>query len=165
MKIRGAGTSDATRIAGIHVASWQSAYRGLVSDAILDGMSIARRTQAWEEILAAGRSTTLVASINGAVLGFANYGPARDEDLDPRSDAELNALYVHPAHWSTGVGFALWLSTSGPGCWASGRLDAFDRRVLLRSSPVPDQVASNERSKLPPFSLPQGVQRLGICLR
>ena len=56
----------------------------------------------------AGRSTTLVAEVGGTVAGFADYGPTRDEDLDPRSHAELNSLYVLPAYWSCGYGFGLW---------------------------------------------------------
>ena len=84
------------------------AYRGLVSDAFLDAMSLPRRVEAWQEILAAGRSTTLVAEASGALAGFADYGPARDEDLDPSQDAELNALYVQPQYWSHGFDYALW---------------------------------------------------------
>jgi ribosomal protein S18 acetylase RimI-like enzyme len=71
-------------------------------------MSLTRRVEAWERNLTAGLSTTLVAEVHGAVVGFADYGPARDEDLNPHSDAELNALYVHPEHWSRGFGFGLW---------------------------------------------------------
>lgn len=108
MNIRCADPSDATRIACVHVSSWRSAYRGLVSDAFLDGMSVSRRTRAWEEILAAARSTTLVAHVNDVVVGFADYGPPRDEDLDPGSAIELYALYVEPAYWSRGCGFDLW---------------------------------------------------------
>jgi GNAT superfamily N-acetyltransferase len=71
-------------------------------------MSVARRTEAWEQILNTGHTTTLVADINGTTIGFADYGPARDEDLDARSNAELNALYVLPAYWSRSCGFELW---------------------------------------------------------
>jgi ribosomal protein S18 acetylase RimI-like enzyme len=105
---RAAELSDAAAIANVHIASWQSAYRGLISDSLLDGMSLVRRALAWQEILSARRSTTLVADVDGSVVGFADFGPARDEDLNPRSDAELNALYVEPAYWSRGFGFCLW---------------------------------------------------------
>jgi GNAT superfamily N-acetyltransferase len=108
VNIRTAEIGDAPGIACVHVASWRSAYRGLVSDTILDGLSVSRRTEAWEQILAAARSTTLVGEIDGAVVAFANYGPSRDEDRDPRADAELNALYAAPVHWSRGCGFGLW---------------------------------------------------------
>lgn len=108
MSIRSAEVADAAAIASVHIASWQAAYRGLVSDSVLDGMSLVRRAQAWHETLSSGQSTTLVADVDGYVVGFADFGPARDEDLDPRSEAELNALYVRPVHWSRGLGFRLW---------------------------------------------------------
>ena len=100
--------ADAAGIASVHISSWQSAYRGLVSDSVLDAMSLVRRAQAWYEILSARQSTTLVADLEGSVVGFADFGPARDADLNPRSHAELYALYVHPAQWSRGFGFRLW---------------------------------------------------------
>lgn len=106
--IRSADLADAAALASVHIASWQSAYRGLVSDSVLDGMSLVRRAQSWYEILDARRSTTLVAEVEGSVAGFADFGPARDEDLDRHSVAELNALYVHPERWSRGLGFRLW---------------------------------------------------------
>jgi GNAT superfamily N-acetyltransferase len=71
-------------------------------------MSLIRRAQGWYEILSARQSTTLVAEVEGSVAGFADFGPARDKDLDRRSVAELNALYVDPEHWSHGLGFRLW---------------------------------------------------------
>jgi GNAT superfamily N-acetyltransferase len=108
VNIRSAEIADAAAIASVHIASWQSAYRGLVSDSVLDGMSLVRRAQGWYEVLSARQSTTLVAEFEGAVAGFADFGPARDEDLDQRSIAELNALYVDPRHWSRGFGFRLW---------------------------------------------------------
>jgi hypothetical protein len=52
--IRDATATDAAAIAGIHVRSWQSAYRGMIDDVVLDGLSVARRASDWTE---RGRST------------------------------------------------------------------------------------------------------------
>jgi hypothetical protein len=38
--VREASVNDAAAIADLHVRAWQMAYRGIVPDAILDGMSI-----------------------------------------------------------------------------------------------------------------------------
>ena len=54
--IRAATATDAAAIAGIHVRSWQSAYRGMIDDDILDGLSVAGRTADWTERLRSTRS-------------------------------------------------------------------------------------------------------------
>jgi len=47
--IRSATVEDAIGIAEAHVASWQTAYRGLLPQALLDGLSVERRTTQWQE--------------------------------------------------------------------------------------------------------------------
>jgi ribosomal protein S18 acetylase RimI-like enzyme len=108
--IRRAATAYARAIAAVHVASWQVAYRGLVPDAVLDGLSVERRERGWRERLGrpdAGASFTLVAERDGAVAGFCSVAaPSRDGDAGERT-AEVAALYVEPAQWRTGVGATL----------------------------------------------------------
>ncbi len=43
MIIRPARVEDAAEMAGVHVQSWRSAYRGLVPQDFVDGLDIARR--------------------------------------------------------------------------------------------------------------------------
>jgi GNAT superfamily N-acetyltransferase len=50
--IRAARTADAAQIAVVHVRSWQSAYRGLLPQAYLDGLDPAQRVGRWERSLA-----------------------------------------------------------------------------------------------------------------
>jgi GNAT superfamily N-acetyltransferase len=108
--IRRAAPADARAIAAVHVASWRVAYRGIVPDAVLDGLSVDHRERGWRERL--GRpgddaSFTLVAECDGAVAGFcAVSAPSRDDDADDGT-AEIAAIYVEPARWRTGVGGAL----------------------------------------------------------
>jgi GNAT superfamily N-acetyltransferase len=108
--IRRAAPADARAIAGVHVSSWQAAYRGLVPDAILDGLSVGSREGGWRERLARaadGASFTIVAEREGAVAGFCSIAaPPRDDDAGERT-AEVAAIYVEPAQWRTGVGAAL----------------------------------------------------------
>ena len=42
--------------------------------------------------------------VNANVVGFANVGPARDDDVDPSVVGELAAIYALPEVWGSGVG-------------------------------------------------------------
>lgn len=92
--IRDARDTDAAGIAAVHVMSWQAAYRGLLPDDVLDGLSVDVRSEFWAATLP--DAPVLVATIDGTVVGFAAVGPER-----------LRALYVHPAHWRAGIGTRL----------------------------------------------------------
>lgn len=110
MIVRPATPADATGIATVHVRSWQVAYRGLLPQELLDGLSVAQRTEQWLAILAqdAGAArATFVASAGDDVLGFVNLAPSRDEDADPAVTGELIAIYARPDAIGTGVGRAL----------------------------------------------------------
>jgi GNAT superfamily N-acetyltransferase len=101
--LRDARPTDALAVAGVHVRSWQAAYRGLFPDDFLDGLRAEDR---------AGRYTlgsedpcdphTVLALIGGSTVGFATVGPCRDEDA--AGAGEVYAVYVDPAHWGSGVG-------------------------------------------------------------
>lgn len=107
--VRLATAGDAPVIAEIHVSGWQSAYRGLVPDHVLDGLSVVRHTREWQRHFSeAGESAGRVFVVEeGAVLGFALISPSSDRDLDPRAVLELVALYVHPTCWGRGLGRGL----------------------------------------------------------
>ena len=89
MIVRIANVADAAGIAAMHVASWQWAYAGLISQDYLDSLSVHDRTQTWERNLsqppAPGGVTTLVAEMDDRIIGFASIGPSRDDDADPRT--------------------------------------------------------------------------------
>ncbi|TMC73450.1 MAG: GNAT family N-acetyltransferase [Chloroflexi bacterium] len=110
--MRPASQADAAAIAGIHIRSWQVAYRGQLPDAYLDRLSedLARRTSFWERWLAAEtasrRQTALVAEEAGRPIGFVTFGPSEDEPPDP-TIGEVYAIYVDPTGWGRGYGRAL----------------------------------------------------------
>ena len=108
--VRWAGPADAQAIAEIHVLAWQTAYRGLLPDELLDAMTAANRLPRWQQWLAEPAPRTRVAEQDGQVLGWLTTGPQRDRDLDPATVAEIYALYVHPAAWGHGCGSALMAS-------------------------------------------------------
>lgn len=107
MTVRRAEPADAAAIAAVHVRSWQGAYRGLLPQEFLDGLSVERRVDGWEHRLADldwPRSGTLVATDADEVVGFVDIAPTRDDDSDPDAVAELIAIYVLPGAFGTGVG-------------------------------------------------------------
>ncbi|MFE7664939.1 GNAT family N-acetyltransferase [Streptomyces celluloflavus] len=125
--------ADIDAVSAVRVQGWQAAYPGLMPQAYLDAMSVAR--DAAERRSRFGRrlpqACDLVAVREGAVAGWAALGPARDPDLsgtpdtpgvsdapaaeppaDPPAAGELFALYVTPGLTGTGIGRAL--LTAGP---------------------------------------------------
>ncbi|QGQ18928.1 GNAT family N-acetyltransferase [Cellulomonas sp. JZ18] len=103
--IRPATPDDAPDIADVHVRSWQEAYAGIVPDEYLSSLDPQQRAHRWRELLAAGpedRVHTLVAHAGDRLLGFASYGPSRDEDAR-RGEREIYSLYLDPGTWGQGV--------------------------------------------------------------
>jgi ribosomal protein S18 acetylase RimI-like enzyme len=101
--------ADAERIADLHVRSWQVAYRGLLSDRYLDGLSFetASRTEQWRLRIAQPESVTLVVEIDGVVAGWASFGANRDEDVSDDAVGEIWGIYVDPELWRRQAGTAL----------------------------------------------------------
>jgi ribosomal protein S18 acetylase RimI-like enzyme len=107
MKVHPIHPSDIPAIARAVVAAWQTAYRGIVSDAYLDGLDVDRIEQACTQIVEMPDRTNLVVEVDGQVIGFVGFGAVRDKDTDPAQVAEVYGLYVHPDHWRKGAGSAL----------------------------------------------------------
>lgn len=108
MTVRHARDEDARSIAEIHVRSWQAAYRGILTDELLDGLSVSERESRWRALLAAGEGLwlTLVAE-RGGLAGFCSVAtPSRETGATERT-AEIGALYVDPSRWRQGAGGAM----------------------------------------------------------
>jgi GNAT superfamily N-acetyltransferase len=112
ISIRPAVSADDEALAHLHVDVWDDAYTGLVPQGILDDRreKVAERVARWEEILKGPTSTWVAEEENGPV-GFAQTGPARDNDMEEL--LELYALYVRASHWGTGLGYALFETAVG----------------------------------------------------
>jgi ribosomal protein S18 acetylase RimI-like enzyme len=92
MNVRPAQVADAPAIAGVHVESWRSTYRGLLPDAFLDSLDQATYSERWARILAEGSSRVYVASGGDEVVGFASGG--RERAGEAGYAGELYAIYV-----------------------------------------------------------------------
>jgi L-amino acid N-acyltransferase YncA len=108
MRIREAEPKDARAIAEIHVASWQAAYRGQLTDDYLDGLTIEGRLEQHRRTLEEPRAEwrTWMAEDEGRVVAFAVTGPSEDADADDRT-GELYAIYLDPERVGTGLGRTL----------------------------------------------------------
>ncbi|MEV7813685.1 GNAT family N-acetyltransferase [Streptomyces flaveolus] len=114
--------ADCERVSEIRIRGWQHAYRGLMPQPYLDGLSVtadAERRRTW---FAEGNGSVvnLVAERDGTVVGWAAHGPYRDGETRT-GDAELYAIYVDPARLGGGIGRAL-LAASTERCRAFPRM-------------------------------------------
>jgi len=112
VEIRPAVPDDAEALTHLHLDCWDDAYTGLVPQHILDERRVdlpaqVERRRAW----LVQSDDTLLATRDGALIGFVNAGAGRDDDID--LDLELRALYVRAAHWGTGVGHRLLAESVG----------------------------------------------------
>jgi ribosomal protein S18 acetylase RimI-like enzyme len=105
--IRCATPAAARAIAEVQVASWRVAYRDLMSETYLAALSTDRREAAWRDSIARASPEILVAGEPDAVLGWIAFDRSRDPGA-PAGTGEIWSLYADPAHWSRGVGRALW---------------------------------------------------------
>ena len=111
-EVRPATPQDARAIAEVRVASWRWAYRGLVPDDVLAGMSVAESEAGWRGILADPAVAVFVASLGDRLVGFASCCASRDADAPPGT-GEIGALYVVEEVAGTGVGSALMTAAEG----------------------------------------------------
>jgi ribosomal protein S18 acetylase RimI-like enzyme len=100
LEIRPLNDADIDAVAEVHVRTWQAGYAGIVPAdylAALDPAVFAERRRAHARHPGA---QTLVAELDGEVIGFVAFGPDRTE----AERGELYAIYVHPDHWGAGAG-------------------------------------------------------------
>ena len=85
----------------VHCTSWQEAYRGIVCDRYLDTMTVEATTARARQF----PENTLIAKDKEKVVGFAVYGPSRDEDL--MDAGEVVVIYVLSEYYDRNIGYRL----------------------------------------------------------
>ena len=111
LSIRLARAGDEVGIAVAHVQSWQETYSGLLPQSFLDSLSVDKRREMWQGVIArnaqpGARAVLLVAQDpSGAIVGFVSAGPDRTGDSPARG--ELYAIYLLKGAQGRGAGRAL----------------------------------------------------------
>jgi GNAT superfamily N-acetyltransferase len=129
--IRAGSAADAAQVAAVQREAWFAAYEGIIPAEIIDratapdgGARVRQsfRTRPWQRMLVAvaehEHEQERPGQAGAGVVGYASFGPETDVQSAPwphplSTDgedgrvAELYALYVRPAWWSTGTGRAL----------------------------------------------------------
>ena len=110
MNLRFAKLDDAEGLAVVHVAAWRSAYHDILPADVIEGMAQRCHGRWIENLQNNPDRRNLLCEVHGRTVGFACFGPTRDQDADCEITAELYALYVAPEYWNQGYGRALWLT-------------------------------------------------------
>lgn len=110
--IRAARIGDSKGMGIVHVRAWQAAYRGVMTDNYLDGLSVEERAAMWERAISAPAGPhVLVAAVGDEVIGFASFGTERNR-LNETGAGQLYAINLDPAHWGNGIGRLLLRETT-----------------------------------------------------
>ena len=122
MVIRAGSAADAAQVAAVQRDGWFAAFAGIIPDEILDRVTApddgtrvrqSFRTRPWQRMIVAVPDDQ-----DSGIVGYAIFGPETDvlsapwphplsTDGEERRVAELYALCVRSAWWSTGTGRAL----------------------------------------------------------
>ena len=109
MIIREATDKDISKIARVHVDTWRTTYRGILSDDVLGNLSYGKRKNSWHRIfnnaLKDVNFTYVAEDESGRIVGFANGGMEREDN--PFYKGELNAIYILESHQQKGIGHEL----------------------------------------------------------
>jgi RimJ/RimL family protein N-acetyltransferase len=90
-----------------HVRAWQAAYRSIMPDDYLDGLSADDRASMWRRhIETGGGDGLLVIVADDDVAGFAAFGQCHDGNGAAEA-GQLHAINLDPAVWGKGLGRAL----------------------------------------------------------
>lgn len=112
LPVRPGGVADGAAIAAVERRAWRSRYRGVVSDAFLDGLDLGHRGRYWTgraSVSPSPRHHLLVAGRPGEVHAAVDTGPTRDDDADPTTTptGEVRSLHVDPSVEGAGLGSTL----------------------------------------------------------
>jgi ribosomal protein S18 acetylase RimI-like enzyme len=103
--VREAKKEDSAAIARVHVDSWRTTYKGIVSDDYLAAMSYQQREEKWREFFQDTdhfQFAYVAEADNNQIVGFASGGVNRNEVTDYQG--ELYAIYILREYQGKGIG-------------------------------------------------------------
>lgn len=105
VKVRSALPSDLPAMVAIKHDAGLAAWPDILPPEVIETLPFPPR---WGETMASPdpRTSTLLAEVDGRVVGFAITRPSGDADASPQT-GELDAFYTDPAVWGIGAGRAL----------------------------------------------------------
>ena len=90
-------------MAAVHVSAWRDTYRGVIDDAVLEGLSEERsETRFRERITSPAVICTVAENDRGQIVGFACGGPERADEHNV--DGEIYAIYILQQYQRQGIG-------------------------------------------------------------
>ena len=89
-----------------HLYAWKEAFRGILSDSLLNELEIGDFISSWKYIMDEDDRTNLiyVTELDRAV-GFVAFGPS--QEITASFNYEIHGIYVHPDHWGQRIGSQL----------------------------------------------------------
>ena len=105
-RIREANQNDVMGMAKVRVETWRDAYRGILPDDLLQGLSVQGTAERWKKAFWEDRSPGVGVFVaedeRQEVVGIAICGPELGQD--PFYQGEIYVLYVHPQNQNQGIG-------------------------------------------------------------
>ena len=93
--------SDVGVVAECHTRAWQMAFRGILTDGLLDALTIAEVEESWRALVSKPGRLNLVAEGPDGVVGFVALEAI---PVVAGAAGEVIGIYVHPDHWRAGAG-------------------------------------------------------------
>ena len=109
LRIRRISLIELPEAAALITASWKKAYRGIVDDDFLDGLSNGERTQMMTDKFEAGLQEALILFAGGRMAGVSIFGPSLMPDYP--KDGEIIAFCLRPELIGSGYGHPLFMAT------------------------------------------------------
>lgn len=113
-RLRQATAADAAELSRIHAASWKTAFRGMVPDGYLDGLSEEHWQSFFEQELTKGSLSAMLIAEKEQIVGAVTYGMARrtlplggqpgTSFGDYSRYGEIVSLYCLPEYYGRGYG-------------------------------------------------------------
>lgn len=122
--IRDATLDDALAIAKVHLEARSAGYADFIDEAYIASVTLEDLAAGWRMRLAEPDRRTLIAEVEGEVLGFVHFGSPPEGPKPSERAGILGFIYVLPHHWGTGVGASL-LAAAEDGLAAQGFTSAF----------------------------------------